>query len=328
VRGQGRDRLIPTAAPSSTPASAGRRWRVPRLRTRYRAAAALVVTLAAFAALAFVLAGRRGQFSTAILTAPVWLLLIAAVLHLTSLVTRSEAWNLCVRAAGGSTPRRVVFRAAGVGALASVLSASLGAATRIGALRRTAPSTCPRLPVLVTAEVPIVAVEVMLAALFTFTLVGPLRLPPWAPVLVVVGTAAAVVGLRQIARAHRSGFWRGLAAAREFRGRGRLVTLVVLGVIAQVGRNWLLLHAVGVHASILDAIAVLIVSVSLSAFPVGAGVGAAATVLILGAHGVADSAAAGVLLTVTGTVGGLCYAIWACGDHVLAMARIRRAALI
>jgi uncharacterized membrane protein YbhN (UPF0104 family) len=329
VRGQGRDRLIPTAAPSSTAASAERHWRVPRIRTRYRAAGALVVTVAAFTALAFVLAGRRGQFSTAILTAPVWLLLVAAVLHLTSLVTRSEAWNLCVRAAGGSTPRRVVFRAAGVGALASVLSASLGAATRIGALRRTAPSTCPRLPVLVTAEVPIVAVEVMLAALFTFTLVGPLQLPAWAPVVVVVGTAAAVVGLRQLARAHRSGFWRGLAAAREFRGRGRLVTLVVLGVVAQVARNWLLLHAVGVHdASILDAIAVLIVSVSLSAFPVGAGVGAAATVLILGAHGVADSAAAGVLLTVTGTVGGLCYATWACGDHMLAMARSRRAALI
>jgi uncharacterized membrane protein YbhN (UPF0104 family) len=328
VRGQERDRLIPTAAPSSTATSAARHWRVPHIRTRYRAGTALVITVAAFTALAFVLAGRRGQFATAILTAPVWLLLIAAVLHLTSLVTRSEAWNLCVRAAGGSTPRRVVFRAAGVGALASVLSASLGAATRIGALRRTAPSTCPRLPVLVTAEVPIVAVEVMLAALFTFTLVGPLRLPAWAPVLVVVGTTAAGVGLRRIARAHRSGFWRGLAAARDFRGRGRLVTLVVLGVVAQVARNWLLLHAVGVHASVLDAIAVLIVSVSLSAFPVGAGVGAAATVLILGAHGVADSAAAGVLLTVTGTVGGLCYAIWACGDHVLALTRSRRAALI
>jgi hypothetical protein len=82
-----------------------------------------------------------------------------------------------------------------------------------------------------------------------------------------------------------------------------------------------------VDASLMDAVAVLIVSVSLSAFPIRAGVGATATVLILGAHGVADTAAAGVLLTVTGTVGGLCYAIWACGDHILAMTRNRRAAL-
>ena len=110
---------------------------------RSRAAVALVVTLAAAAALVFVLTGRRGQFSTAMLTAPVWLLSIAALLQLASLVTRSEAWNFCMRTAGGSTPRRVVFRAAGVGALASVLSAQLGVATRIGALRRTAPHTSP-----------------------------------------------------------------------------------------------------------------------------------------------------------------------------------------
>jgi len=158
--------------------------------------------------------------------------------------------------------------------------------------------------------------------------VAPLDLPAWVPVLVVAGTAALALGLRRLARCRRTGFWRGLAIAREFRGRGRLVGLVVLGVLAQVARNWLLLHAVGVHASVLDAVAVLIVSVSLSAVPVGAGVGAAATILILGAHGVADTAAAGVLLTVTGTVAGLCYAGWACGDHVLALARSRRAALI
>ena len=327
MRGQGRDRSIPTVGPS-TSAAPTRRGHLGHVATRYRVGGALVVTLAAFGGLAFVLAGRRGQFSTAVLTAPVWLLSIAVVLHLTSLVTRSEAWNLCVRAAGGSTPRRIVFRAAGVGALASVLSAQIGAATRIGALRRTAPKTCPRLAVLVTAEVPIIAVEAMLAALFTFTLVAPLDLPAWVPVLVVAGTASLALGLRKLARCRRTGFWRGLAMAREFRGRGRLVGLVVLGVLAQVARNWLVLHAVGVHASVLDAIAVLIVSVSLSAVPVGAGVGAAATILILGAHGVADTAAAGVLLTVTGTVAGLCYAVWACGDHVLALARSRRAALV
>src|SRR5579864_8297086 len=138
---------------------------------RIRVAATVLATLAAFGVLAFVLAGRRGQFTTAMLTAPVWLLALAALLHLASLVTRSEAWNFCMRAAGGSTPRRVVFRAAGLGALASVLSAQLGVATRIGAIRRTAPHTSPRVPALMAAEVPIVAVEATLAALFTFTLI-------------------------------------------------------------------------------------------------------------------------------------------------------------
>lgn len=297
----------------------------PRVSLRVRAAIALVVTLAAAAVLVFVLVGRRGQFSTAVLTAPVWLLSIAALLQLTSLVTRSEAWNYCMRVAGGSTPRRVVFRAAGLGALASVLSAQLGVATRICAIRRSAPQTAPRAPALMAAEVPIVALEAMLAALFTFTLVGPLNLPPWAPVLVVAAMGLVLLSLGRVARRRRSGLWAGLAAVRQLRGRGRLIALVVVGILAQILRNWLVLRAVGLDTSVLNAIAVLIVSVSLSPLPVGAGVGATATVLILGSHGLADTAAAGVLLTVTGTVAALCYAAWACGDHALVAARTRRA---
>jgi uncharacterized membrane protein YbhN (UPF0104 family) len=295
---------------------------------RSRAAFALLATLGAAAVLVVVLVGRRGQFSTAVLTAPIWLLLIAALLHLTSLVTRSEAWNFCMRSAGGSTPRRIVFRAAGLGALASVLSAQLGLATRIGAIRRTAPTTTPKAPTLVAAEVPIVAVEMMLAALFTFTLVGPLKLPAWAPLPVIAAMGCVLLALRRLARHRRSGLWRGLAAVRDLRGRERLIALIVIGILAQIARNWLVLHAVGVNTSLLNAIAVLIVSVSMSPLPVGAGAGATATVLILGSHGLADTAAAGVLLTATGTVAALCYAAWACGDHALGAAKTRRATAI
>jgi hypothetical protein len=281
----------------------------------------LLGTLIACGALALVLAGRQAQFTAALLAAPIWVLSLAALLHLTSLVTRSEAWNGCVTAAGGSVPRRVVFRAAGIGSLASVLSAQLGVATRIGALRRSAPKTCPRIPALMAAEVPIIAVEAMLAALFMFTLVGPLRLPAWIPVVVAAAMLCALAGLAAVARRRRRGLWLGLAVLRDLRGRGRLVVLVVIGVVAQIARNWLILHAVGVDASILDAIAVLIVTVSLSPLPVGPSVGAAAAVLILGAHGVAATTAGGLLLTVTGTAGALCFAAWACGDQLLVSVR-------
>jgi hypothetical protein len=44
-------------------------------------------------------------------------------------------------------------------------------------------------------------------------------------------------------------------------------------------------------------------------------------VLILGSHGVAAAAAAGVLMTVTGTVGGLCFAAWAGADRLWAGTR-------
>jgi len=70
---------------------------------------------------------------------------------------------------------------------------------------------------------------------------------------------------------------------------------------------------------------VLIAVVTLSQLPVGPSVGAAAAVLILGRDGVAVAAAAGVLMTVTGTVGGLCFAMWAGADRMWS-GRHRRAA--
>ena len=95
---------------------------------------ALTVTVV----LGFVLAGRRGQFDAALHTAPLSLLAAAAVLQIVALLARSEAWNICVNAAGGSVSRRLLFRAAGVGYLVSVLNGSLGMATRIASLRRVA----------------------------------------------------------------------------------------------------------------------------------------------------------------------------------------------
>jgi uncharacterized membrane protein YbhN (UPF0104 family) len=185
-------------------------------------------------------------------------------------------------------------------------------------------------PTLIAAEFPILAVEATLAALTSFTLVAPLGLPWWLPLiaLVVVGTASA--GLRHLAQRTSRQLWSGLAVLRSLRGGSRVVGLVLVAVFAQIFRNWLLLHAVGVDASFFDAIAVLIALVTLSQLPVGPSVGAAAAVLILGSDGVAAAAAAGVLLTATGTVGGLCFAAWAGADRLWSGSRragMRRARL-
>lgn len=311
--------MIPTAALAvlETVPSRAHAAVLARSTARRRLLVTALGTLVTVGVLALVLAGRGSQFSAALLAAPIWLLTLAAVLHLVSLVTRAEAWNGCVVAAGGTVSRRVVLRAAGVGSLASVISAQLGVAMRIAALRRSAPETSPRIPAMMAAEVPIIAVEITLAALFMFTLVGPLDLPLWLPFVAIALMVGALFGLRGVARRHKTGLWLGLAALRDFQGRRRLVVLVVVEVIAQIARNWLILRAVGIDASVFDAIAVLIVTVSLSPLPIGPSVGAAASVLILGAHGVAATTAGGLLLTVTGIVGALSFAAWACSDHLL-----------
>jgi uncharacterized membrane protein YbhN (UPF0104 family) len=142
-------------------------------------------------------------------------------------------------------------------------------------------------PTLIAAEFPILAVEATLAALTSFTLVGPLGLPWWLPLmcLAVIGTASA--GLRRLALSKGRELWKGLAVLRSRRGGSLVIGLVLVAVFAQIFRNWILLHAVGVDASFFDAIAVLIALVTLAQLPVGPSVGAAAAVLILGSDGVA-----------------------------------------
>jgi hypothetical protein len=129
--------------------------------------------------------------------------------------------------------------------------------------------------------------------------------------------AAAVAVLRMVSERHRTGLWAGLAVVRN-RGRGRMIAFVLLAVCAQIAHNWLMLHAIGVNVSVFDAMALLIAMFSLGQLPLGPSIGPAAAVLILGANGVAATAAAGVMLTVTGTLGSLCYATWAITDRIVA----------
>ncbi|HEX3833759.1 MAG TPA: hypothetical protein VHW04_17400 [Solirubrobacteraceae bacterium] len=274
---------------------------------------ALIVT----GVLGFVLAGRRGQFVAALHTAPVSLLAIAALLQVVALLARSEAWHICVRAAGGSVSRRMLFRAAGVGYLASVINGSVGMAARIATLRRVAGDRAPRVPALVAAEVPIITVEVVLAAVFSFTLIAALGIPWWVPAIAVALMCGAVVGLRRVSECRRTGLWAGLAILRGA-GRGRMIAFTLLAVCVQVARNWLMLRAIGVDISIFGAMAWLIAMFTLGQLPVGPSSGPAAAVLILGAHGVAAATAAGVLLGITGIVGSLAYAAWAIIDQIVA----------
>lgn len=274
---------------------------------------ALVVT----SILAFVLAGRRQEFVEALNSAPITLVGLAAALQILALLARSEAWLVSVRAAGGLVGRRLLFRAAGVGYLASVVNGSVGMAARIASLRRVAPDTSPRVPALLAAEVPIITVEVALAAIFSFTLISPLGVPWWIPAIAVGLMTGAVIGLRRLSENHRMGLWAGLAVMRK-KARWRLITFTLIAVCAQVARNWLMLHAIGVNVSIFDSMALLIAMFTLGQLPIGPSIGPAAAVLILGSHGVAASAAAGVLLAVTGMIGSICYATWALADRVAA----------
>ena len=288
---------------------------------RHRTPITIVGSLATAAILVFLLAGRRHEFADALSAASAGVLALAALLQIVALLARSEAWHLSICAAGGTVDRRTLYRASSMQVLGGVINGQLGVAARIAALRRSSPAVSPQVPTLIAAEFPILAVEATLAALTSFTLVEPLGLPWWLPLIGLAVIGAASAGLRHLALRKGRELWKGLAVLRSLNGGSRVVGFVLVAIVAQVLRNWLLLHAVGVDASFFDAIAVLIAVSTLMQLPVGPGVGAAAAVLILGRDGVAAAAAAGVLLTVTGTIGGLCFAAWAGADRLWALAR-------
>jgi hypothetical protein len=296
------------AARRATAADALARVRAQWLRRR--GAFTVGASIAASVVLVAAVAGKWSELRAGVTGAPIAVVALAVALQALALVSRSEAWYGSVSASGGTVSRRRLYRASSMGFVGNLINTQLGAAARIATLRRSAPAETPGVPTLVAAELPILVVEAALAALTSFTLVGPLGLPWWLPLALlaaVVGTSAVVRG---VAAANARWLHSGLAVLGSRHGRVRLVGFVLVAVFAQIARNWLLLHAVGVDASLFDAIAVLIAVVALGQLPFGLSVGTAASVLILGPQGVAAAAAAGLLLTATGTVGGLCFAAW------------------
>ena len=283
---------------------------------RHPTAVTVAGSLTVLAALAIALMSKRHEFVESLQQAPIWILGIAVVLHVCWLIARSEAWSVCINAAGGSVSRRRLYRASSVGYVGNIFNGHFGLAVRIAALRRTAPADSPRASVLVAAELPVIVIEVALAAICSFTLVGPLGLPWWTPLLALAATVGVIAGLRRAANRRREGFWKGLAVLRGLGGRNRVILLVIVSVVIQIARNWLLLNFSGVDASVLDSTALLIGLAAVGLLPVGPSLGAATAVLILGAGGVAAAAAAGALLTVTAAIGALCFAAWAVSDRL------------
>src|SRR3954452_16477958 len=297
-------------------AGAGAVSAVRRGLERHRRLVAVVGSLLAAAVLIAILRGHREDFATALSRASVGVLVLAAGLQVVALLARTEAWHHTIQVAGGTVARRPLYRASSMGYVGSLLNAQLGTVARIAALRRSSPADAPGVATLLAAELPILAIEAGLAALASVTLIGPLGLPWWCPILFVALIGGLTLGLRQLSVRGARPRWQGLAVLRHLRDGHNLFLLVLIAVFAQIARNWLLLHAVGLDASFFDAIAVLIGMVAIGQLPVGPRVGAASTTLILGHEGVAGAAAAGGLATPTGLVGGLSFAAWAAADRL------------
>src|SRR5256885_1081555 len=148
---------------------------------------------------AFLLMGKRHELGDALRSASFLTLSAGVVLQVIALLSRTEAWRVCVTAAGGSVGRRRLYRASSMGYVGSLVNAQLGAAARITALRRSSPSDSPAVAPLIAAELPIMAVEATPRALASVTLVGPPGLPWWSPLLALPPLLLLSTRLRALA---------------------------------------------------------------------------------------------------------------------------------
>src|SRR5919198_489045 len=139
-----------------------------------------------------------------------------------------------------------------MGYLASLANGQVAVAARVAMLRRDAPRESPCVSALVTAELPILSVEAILAAVASFTLVGPLGLPWWLPLLILSAMATIVYGLTSLAGRGRRELWKGLAVMRSVNGRWRVIGLVLIAVLAQIARNYIVLLALERMRSAVD----------------------------------------------------------------------------
>jgi uncharacterized membrane protein YbhN (UPF0104 family) len=293
---------------------------------RHSRSLSVLFAITVTAALVVGLYDKRDEFVEALGAASWTVLAAAAATQVVWLLLRSEAWHVCVVAAGGECGRRPLYRASAIGYLGNLFNSSFGLAVRIAELRRTAPSNAPRAGALVAAEAPIVMIEIALAAICSFTLIAPLGIPWWVPALALVVAFGGMVGLSRLADRKREGFWQGIAVMRGLRYRNHVIALTILAVSAQVFRNWLVFQGIGVDVSVFDAVALLIAAAALGLLPVGPSLGVTSSVLILGSKGVAAVAAAGALLTATGAIGALTFASWALLDRFSGGRRERRSA--
>jgi hypothetical protein len=116
--------------------------------------------------------------------------------------------------------RRILYRASSMQVLGSVLNGQLGVAARITALRRSSPTVSPQVPTLIAAEFPILAIEATLAALSSFTLVGPPRRPRVGAAGVLMTVTGTVGGLCFAAWSGGDQLWASERRRRSSQGSG------------------------------------------------------------------------------------------------------------
>jgi hypothetical protein len=282
----------------------------PPRRHRVRLIVSIVGPLVVVGLLAYLLASKGGQIDQAAKRASAAELLAVTALALLTLVARTEAVVACLNAMGARPHRRDIHSANSLTFLAALINHYASSVVRGALMQRIDRERSPTIPQMVMVDTSTTLIEGIVVGVLVVLSASVLKLEWWIPVLVVLACAAGVAAalVARTRYAHRPLF-RGLDVLAHSRQRTVVAGLMVIVVCVQVLRTFIVLRAVHLHPSLLQAVATFVAAGVLSSLFAGPGAGTAGGPLIVFGHSsIAAAAAAGLVLSITTLIAGIVYA--------------------
>jgi hypothetical protein len=279
-------------------------------RQRIRLIVSIVGPLIVVGLLAYLLASKGDQIEQAAQRTSAAELVGVTLLALLTLVARTEAVVACLNAMGARPRRRDIHAANSLTFLAALINHYASSIVRAALMQRIDRERSPTIPQMIMVDTSTTLIEGIVVGVLIVLSASVLKLDWWIPVLAIVacvaGVALALVARRRYA--HRPLF-RGLDVLAHSRQRTVVASLMVVVICVQVARTFIILRAVNLHPSLLQAVATFVAAGVLSSLFAGPGAGTAGGPLIVFGHGsLAAAAAAGLVLSITTLIAGIVYA--------------------
>jgi hypothetical protein len=260
--------------------------------------------------LVYLLASRGHQIEQAAQRTTAAQLISVTLLALATLVARTEAVVACLNAMGSRPRRSDIHAANSLTFLAALINHYFSSIVRGALMQRIDRERSPTIPQMIMVDTATTLIEGLVVGVLVVVSASALKLAWWVPVLILVGCGGGVAASLAVRRrfAQRAIF-RGLDVLAHSRQRAVVAGLMVFVICAQVARTFIVLRAVQLHPSLLQAVATFIAAGIISSLFAGPGAGTAGgPLLVFGHNSLAASAAAGLILSITTLIAGIVYA--------------------
>ncbi len=291
-----------------------------------RRALSFVAVVSALGLLAAVCITRRHDLERALDAVPPGAFAVLVVLHVLTLVCRSEAWRLTLHAVDGVWLARDAVHGANAAAfLAGSLESHTAMPARIALLGRLT-SRAPRPGQIAVADVPIFLLEVCGTAILLAACAAAAGPWPWwsAPLALVIAAGALWGGRVCLSRyGERAPITRGLAVLADRRLRLVLVGVVSAITLLGAARVLVALWACGLGHGAGDVAIVFAALGFFGLLPLGPSASPGATLAVAGGAGVGAALAAGLCISASSIAAVLVYALAVGGLHAGQRAKLR-----